>query len=156
MSLLLFFYTSPLAYSLAIGVGAYIETGQAVTLKATRTFPAAAGAYTESGQVVLLKRGLKTSVGVGAYNESGQSVGLFKNSKITAAKGAYVLTGQIVLLKQAFHLSISAASFTYEGKDVSFSLGVADWQAQAAPAANSWTKVLTALNPWAPDAGKTR
>ena len=156
MSLLLLFHTNPLAYTLAIDMGAYIETGQGVTLKATRTFPAAVGAYTESGQVVLLKRGLKTTAGVGAYSESGQSVGLFKNSKIPAAVGSYTLNGQVVLLKQQYHLSILVADFMYTRKDVNFSLGVADWQAQAAPNTNTWTKVLAALNPWTPDARKTR
>lgn len=132
------------SYSLAAGAGAFVLTGQTVTLSRTRAIAAGAGsfsltgqtvalvaahrlsadvgAFTLTGQAVSLRKGFSLSAAVGSFVLSGQAVALRRGASLVAAVGSFVLTGQTVGLRYARRLSVGVGAFAFTGKAVTLSV----------------------------------
>ena len=112
------------AYTLTCASGTYTLSGQAVTLKVSRTMSAAQGSYTLSGQAVALKVGRTMAVGQGSYALTGQTVGLSVARQMAANQGTYTLNGQDVTLSKSGGdktLTVGQGTYTLSGQPVTLS-----------------------------------
>lgn len=106
-------------YTLEIGSGSFVETGQTVNLLKDSKIGISAGSFVETGQTVNLLKGYALDIGSGSFIETGQTVGLLKANKLGIGAGSFVWTGSAVTLTRGGRiLSIGAGTFVVTGSSV--------------------------------------
>ena len=103
------------AYTMAVNVGTYAETGVAAVPKHGWLVGAALGLYNQSGVTALLSKGKKMTVDVGSYALTGVSASLKHGYLITASLGTYGLTGVPATLKHGYLIGLAVGAYSYAG-----------------------------------------
>ena len=121
-------YTAGATYTLTMGSGSYSQTGQAVSLLASRKLTIGQGSHTLTGQAVSLLAGRKLVVSNGSYSLTGQAVVLLASRIISIGYGSYALTGQDVDIVYSgggptYTLAMGAGSYALTGQTVGLLAG---------------------------------
>lgn len=105
-------------YTLALGQGSFVLSGQAVGLAAARKLSLGQGSHTLNGQGVGLLAGRTLALAQGSFSVSGQAVGLKAGRKVALAQGSFALGGQTLGILANRVLSAQQGSYSLTGQDV--------------------------------------